>query len=71
MIPERIKKGDTIGIIAPADPVTKEDLEEFNSSILLMEGSGYKIKIGKNVFANSTGYGATAKQKAEDLNEMF
>ena len=71
MIPERIKKGDIIGIIAPADPVTNEDLEEFNSSILLMEGSGYKIKIGKNVFANPTGYGATAKQKAEDLNEMF
>ena len=71
MIPDRIKKGDTIGIIAPSNPVTEENLEEFNNSILLIEGEGYKLKIGKNVFRNSTGYGATAQQKADDLNKMF
>ena len=71
MIPARLQKGDTLGIIAPSDSVTQKNLEEFNNSILLMEGSGYKLKIGKNVFANPTGYGATAEQKAEDLNRMF
>ena len=71
MIPARLQKGDTLGIIAPSDSVTEKNLEEFNNSILLMEGSGYKLKIGKNVFANPTGYGATAEQKAEDLNRMF
>ena len=71
MIPARLQKGDTLGIIAPSDSVTAKNLEEFNNSILLIEGSGYKLKIGKNVFANSTGYGATAEQKAEDLNRMF
>ena len=71
MIPSRLKKGDTLGIIAPSDSVTEQNLEEFNNSILLMESSGYKIKIGKNVFANPTGYGATAQQKADDLNKMF
>ena len=71
MIPNRLQKGDVLGIIAPSDPVTPKNLEEFNASILLMEKAGYKLKIGKNVFANSTGYGATAKQKAEDLNNMF
>ena len=71
MIPARIQKGDTLGVIAPSDSVTEKNLEEFNNSILLMEGSGYKLKIGKNVFSNSTGYGATAEQKAEDLNKMF
>lgn len=71
MIPNRLQKGDVLGIIAPSDPVTPKNLEEFNASILLMEKAGYKLKIGKNVFANPTGYGATAKQKAEDLNNMF
>lgn len=71
MIPNRLQKGDVLGIIAPSDPVTPKNLEEFNASILLMEKAGYNLKIGKNVFANSTGYGATAKQKAEDLNNMF
>ena len=71
MIPVRLHKGDTLGIIAPSNPVTPENLEEFNASILLMEKAGYKLKIGKNIFANPTGYGATAEQKAEDLNNMF
>ena len=71
MIPARLQKGDTLGIIAPSDSVTEKNLEEFNKSILLMEGSGYKLKIGKNLFANPTGYGATVEQKAEDLNRMF
>lgn len=70
LIPERLKKGDTIGIIAPSAPMTEEDLDEFNASILLMEASGYQIKIGKYVFSNTTGYGATAKEKAEDFNHM-
>lgn len=71
MIPNRLKKGDTLGIIAPSDNVTEQNLDEFNSSILLMEQAGYNIKIGKNVFSNETEYGATAKQKADDLNKMF
>ena len=71
MIPNRLQKGDVLGIIAPSDPVTPKNLEEFNASILLMEKAGYNLKIGKNVFANPTGYGVTAKQKAEDLNNMF
>lgn len=36
MIPNRLKKGDTLGIIAPSDNVTEQNLDEFNSSILLM-----------------------------------
>ena len=36
-----------------------------------MEGSGYNIKFSKNAFKNTLGYGATPKEKAEDINEMF
>ena len=44
MIPERLKKGDTIGLIAPSSPVLKEDLETINNSIMLMESAEFKIK---------------------------
>lgn len=71
MLANRLKKGDTIGIIAPSDAITKENLEDINRSILLMEGAGYKIEFGKNVFSNSTGYGASVKEKVEDLQHMF
>ena len=48
MIPERLKKGDTIGLIAPSSPVLKEDLETINNSIMLMESAGFKIKFAPN-----------------------
>lgn len=71
MIPNRLKKGDTIGLIAPSSPVEKDDLEVINNSILLMESAGFKVKFSKNALANTLGYGTTAKEKAEDINEMF
>ena len=71
MIPNRIKKGDTIGIIAPSNPIREKDLEEINKSILLIEEAGYKIQFSKNAFSNSTGYGGSPREKAQDINEMF
>lgn len=71
MIPERLKKGDTIGLISPSDAITKDDLEVINNSISLMEGSGFKVKFARYALANTLGYGATAKEKAEDINSMF
>lgn len=71
MIPERLKKGDTIGLIAPSSPVEKDDLEVINNSIMLMESSGFNVKFAANALSNKLGYGATAKQKAQDINDMF
>ena len=71
IIPEKLKKGDKIGVIAPSSPITEESIETINNSILLMESSGFQIEFGKYVFTNQLGYSATAKQKAEDINNMF
>lgn len=68
---ERLKKNDTIGIIAPSSVVDKDDLETINQSVLLMEAAGFKIKFANNVFKNTLGYGATPQEKAEDINNMF
>ena len=71
MIPNKLKKGDKIGIIAPSSPITESNLEDINNAITLMEGTGFEIVFGKNAFKNTLGYGATAKEKAEDINSMF
>ena len=68
---QKIKKGDMIGVIAPSSKIDKDDLEVINNSVLLMESTGLKVKLGKNAFKNTLGYGATPKEKAEDINEMF
>lgn len=71
IIPQKLKKGDKIGVIAPSNPITENSLEAINNSIMLMESSGFKIEFGKYVFDNSLGYGASAIKKAEDINNMF
>ncbi len=71
MIPQRLKKGDIIGLISPSDSITKDDLDVINNSICLVEASGFRIRIGKYALANTLGYGATAREKAEDINSMF
>lgn len=67
----KIKKGDTVGVIAPSSKIDEDDLETINNSVLLMESTGLKVKFAKNAFKNTLGYGATPKEKAEDINEMF
>lgn len=71
MLPKAIKPGDTIGVVAPSEIIKNNELEQIESSKKFFENSQYKIKFGKYTRTNSTGYGATAKQKAEDLNNMF
>lgn len=71
IIPNTLKKGMKVGIIAPSDIAGDKDLEDINKSVLLMESIGLEVKFGKYVFSNSLGYGETARRKAEDINEMF
>ena len=50
MIPEKFKKGDTIGLIAPSSPVLKEDLETINNSIMLMESAEFKLNLHQMLY---------------------
>ena len=71
MIPTKLKKGDTIGVIAPSNYIEKDDLEYINASIALMEASGFKVKFGKYVFENTLGYGTSPEKRAADINWAF
>lgn len=71
MVPAKLQKGDTIGLISPSSHIEKDDLDIINKSILLMESSGFNVKFAPNALVNTLGYGATAKQKADDINALF
>ena len=68
---QKLKKGDTVGVVAPSSPIDKDDLEAINNSVLLMESTGLKVKFGKNTFKRTLKYSATPQEKAEDINNMF
>ena len=71
IIPERLRKGDTIGVVAPSDPIIGEKVEEVKKAKEIVEKDGFKVKFSKNLFSNINGYSNTAKEKSEDINEMF
>lgn len=71
MKPERLKKGDTIGIIAPSNPITERYKEYLNNSIKIFENMGFNIKLSQNIYKNTWGYSATPEEKASDINDMF
>ncbi len=71
LVPSKLKIGDTIGIVAPSSPIIGDNIEELNRAKEIVERSGFKVKYSKNIFSNTNGYSATAREKAEDINAMF
>ena len=71
MTPNKLKKGDVIGVIAPSNFIKEDDLEYINASIALMEASGFRVKFGRHVFENTLKYGTSPQKRAEDINNMF
>ncbi len=45
--PSYLKPGDTVGIIAPARKVSREELAD---GIKILEGWGFKVRLGDNLF---------------------
>lgn len=71
IIPEKLKIGDTIGVVAPSNPIIDENIEEIKKAKEIVEKLGFKVKFAKNLFSNTNIYSATAKEKVEDINDMF
>ncbi len=66
--PQRLRKGDTIGIIAPSSPPNQASLER---SLAFLEQLGLNWKFGKSV-KNVHGYLAgTDEERLRDLHDMF
>ena len=70
-IPDKLKKGDTIGVVAPSNPIIGENIDELMHAKEIVEKDGFKVKFSKNIFSNTNEYSSTAKEKAQDINEMF
>lgn len=71
ILPKALKIGDTIGVVAPSNPIIDDNVEEMERARKIIEEKGFKVKYSKNLFSNTNGYSASAKEKAEDINSMF
>jgi len=66
--PERLKKGDTVGIIAPASPPNKENLER---GLKFIEEIGLNYKLGKSLYQEYGYLAGSDEDRLADLHEMF
>lgn len=71
LIPNKLNIGDIIGAVAPSDPIINENVEEVMRAKVILENDGFKVKFSDNFFSNTNGYSATAREKADDINNMF
>lgn len=67
--PEKLKKGDTVAVVAPSSAVSKENADACKK---LVEDMGYKVKIGECAYNKLHGYSAgTGVERAKEVNEAF
>lgn len=67
--PRALKKGDTIGIIAPASPPSIP--EKITKGAEYLERLGYRVKLGKNVQRVYGYLAGTDQERVDDVNAMF
>jgi len=66
--PKVLKKGDLIGLVAPASTPSSE--EKVNQSIKYLEQLGYRVKLGESVYKIFGYLAGTDKERAKDFNDM-
>ena len=66
--PAYLKKGDTIGITAPAGYIT---LEEIQPAVKLMESWGFKIKVGDTISKKDFTFGGSDEERLKDFQHLL
>ncbi len=66
--PKRLKKGDTVGVIAPSSGVSPEDFEK---ALRNLEDLGLKTKVGKSARAINGFLAGADRERLDDLHRAF
>ncbi len=66
--PNRLKSGDTVGVIAPSSAPAKE---EFDKALANLESYGFRIKIGKSACNRNGFLAGTDQERLADLHWAF
>ncbi len=71
MIPNKLSRGDTVGIVAPSMPVEPNMEERLTEGIAELEALGFSVILGSHIRSKSLGYTGASMEKAADLNAFF
>jgi len=68
IIPQKLEKGDTIGILSTARKISKKELK---TAIDLFSSWGLEVKLGKYLFEEQNQFAGTSKQRIKDFQRML
>lgn len=66
--PPQLKRGDVVGVVAPAGPVDRNQLDK---GLEVIRAMGFEPQLGKHVYARSRFMAGPDKERAQDLIDMF
>ena len=66
--PQRLRPGDTVGIISPCSLAERDIIEGTAKTLKEM---GYRVKFSRNLFANTWGFAGSLEERAADFNAMI
>lgn len=67
-LPKRLKRGDTVGVIAPSSP---PDMDYLKRALPFLEELGLKVKMGSSVEAKHGYLAGTEEERVADFHAMF
>lgn len=69
--PKALQKGDSIGVISPAGPITKESISDFEFGLVKLKKLGFRVVLGRHTYFNYGYLAGKDTQRAYDLIDMF
>jgi muramoyltetrapeptide carboxypeptidase len=66
--PPALRRGDTIGVVAPASNVKREEVE---AGVARLQELGYRVVVGDSVIARDLYFAGSPEARARDLRTMF
>jgi muramoyltetrapeptide carboxypeptidase len=66
--PARIRKGDVVGVLAPASPIG--DPARIEQGVRYLEGLGYRVQVGESVRKEHGYLAGTDEERLDDLHRM-
>jgi muramoyltetrapeptide carboxypeptidase len=66
-----LKKGDTIGIVAPSSPVSAQCPRRTERGLETLRQLGYRLRVGKTVCRQTHHTAGTIQERVDDLHLMF
>jgi len=71
IIPEKLKQGDTIGIVCPSAGLSPLAKHRFKQAKVMLEKMGYKVLFGKHIINNGGYTSGSINDRVDDMHEMF